>query len=101
VARLSELPVGEAMGFAGPGGVPAVLVRLAQHHVVAYSRICTHAGCEVGYDQSARLLVCPCHGAEFDPSRKAMPVAGPAPTALRRIRVQIDPASGTVVVPQS
>ncbi|MFL5796510.1 MAG: Rieske 2Fe-2S domain-containing protein [Actinomycetota bacterium] len=99
VAHLRDVPVGDAVGFAGPNGQPGVMVRLGQHDVVAFSRICTHAGCEVGYDAGARLLVCPCHGAEFDPSRRAMPVAGPAPTPLPAIPVRIDHANGTVVLP--
>ena len=67
--------------------------------VVAYTAICTHAGCEVGYDSSRELLVCPCHGAEFDPTRGARPVAGPAPTPLPSIKVEIDPSSGDVILP--
>jgi thiosulfate dehydrogenase (quinone) large subunit len=97
VARLSDVPVGDAVGFLTPGGEPAVMVRLGKHDVVAFSRICTHAGCEVGYDPGARLLVCPCHGAEFDPSRRALPVAGPAPVPLDPVPVRIDHANGTVV----
>jgi thiosulfate dehydrogenase [quinone] large subunit len=99
IIGLDRIPIGEAVGFSGPGGEPAVLVRLAPHNVVAFSRICTHAGCEVGYDAGARLLVCPCHGAEFDPSRKARPVAGPAPSPLQGIRVVIDPATQAVMLP--
>jgi thiosulfate dehydrogenase [quinone] large subunit len=99
IASLSEIPVGEAAAFVGPGDVPAVVVRLGADRVVAYSRICTHAGCAVGYDRQARLLVCPCHGAEFDPSRGARPVAGPAPTPLQPIRVLVDRATGEVVLP--
>jgi len=52
---------------------PAALVRLADGSVVAYSRVCTHAGCQVGFDPQAMLLVCLCHGAEFDPSYQAQP----------------------------
>jgi thiosulfate dehydrogenase [quinone] large subunit len=98
---LSRVPVGEAAAFTAPSGDPAVLVRLAQNDVVAFSRVCTHAGCSVGYDQNSRLLVCPCHGAEFDPARGARPVAGPTFTPLPAIKVAIDEASGEVVIPSS
>ncbi len=101
IATLSSLPVGSAVGFTGPGGTPAALVRLADGRVVAYSRICTHAGCAVGYDSNAHLLVCPCHGAEFDPAKRAAPVPGsPTSTPLAYIRVVVDHANGTVVLPQ-
>jgi thiosulfate dehydrogenase [quinone] large subunit len=99
IASLSNLQVGDAIGFDAPGVGPAALVRLGQDQVVAYSRVCTHAGCLVGYDPSARLLVCPCHGAEFDPARHAEVVAGPAPTPLPPVQVEIDAATGQVVLP--
>jgi thiosulfate dehydrogenase [quinone] large subunit len=73
---------------------------LANDQVVAYSRVCTHAGCAVGYDQSARILICPCHGAEFDPAHNAQPIAGPTSTPLQSIRVVVDAPSGKVILPQ-
>jgi len=98
IAALSSIPVGGAIPFEAPGIGAAALVRIGRDQVVAYSRTCTHAGCEVGYDRSAELLVCPCHGAEFDPTDGARPVAGPAPTALRKVNVEIDQATGQVVL---
>ncbi len=99
ITTLDRLPVGKAIAFTAPGVGAAVLVRLAQDRVVAYSRICTHAGCLVGYDSSNRLLYCPCHGAEFDPAHGAQPVAGPAPTALQTIPVVVDPQTRKVILP--
>ena len=100
VASLDSIAVGQAVGFTGPGSEPAVLVRLGQNKVVAFSRVCPHAGCLVGYDSTAELLVCPCHGAEFDPAKDAEPVAGPTATPLPPIAVAIDKATGEVVLPQ-
>jgi thiosulfate dehydrogenase [quinone] large subunit len=97
VAKLDQIPVGSAIPFDDPAQGPSVLVRLSQHRVVAYSRTCTHAGCAVGYDAGSGLLVCPCHGAEFDPTRGAEVVSGPAPFALANVPVAIDSATGTVV----
>jgi thiosulfate dehydrogenase [quinone] large subunit len=99
LTTLDALPVGKAVGFSAPGVGAAVLVRLANERVVAYSRVCTHAGCLVGYDPSSRILVCPCHGAEFDPAQHATPIAGPAPTPLQPIRVEVDRATGQVILP--
>jgi len=96
IAQLDRLPVGGSATFQDPASGPAILLRLGEDRVAAFSRVCTHAGCLVNYDQGAGLLVCPCHGAEFDPARKAQPVAGPAPTALPQIHVVIDQSSGTV-----
>jgi ubiquinol-cytochrome c reductase iron-sulfur subunit len=51
---------------------------------VAYSKICTHAGCSVGLfgvdnrePDTLRQLVCPCHQSIFDPVDSARPVVGP------------------------
>jgi thiosulfate dehydrogenase (quinone) large subunit len=101
IAKLSSIPVGGAIGFDGPGNTPAALVRLGRNDVVAYSRVCTHAGCLVGYDQSQRILYCPCHGAEYDPARGAEVIGGPAPRPLPEITVKIDRSTGEVVLPNS
>jgi len=100
IANLSKLPIGQAVGFSAPGVGPAALVRLANGSVVAYSRVCTHAGCLVGYDTGAQLLVCPCHGAEFDPARQAAPTPGsPTSTPLQMIHVVVDKGTGDVILP--
>jgi thiosulfate dehydrogenase (quinone) large subunit len=101
IASLDRLNVGDAMAFNDPGVGPAVLLRTGRKSVVAFSRICTHAGCEVGYDSSARILVCPCHGAEFDPSQGAKPISGPTSTPFPSIDVAIDPSSGDVILPSA
>jgi thiosulfate dehydrogenase [quinone] large subunit len=87
------------VGFDAPGVGPAVLVRTATNEVCAFSRVCTHAGCLVGYDASSQILVCPCHGAEYDPARHAVPIAGPTSTPLQPVKVVLDKASGQVILP--
>jgi thiosulfate dehydrogenase (quinone) large subunit len=99
ITSLDRLPVGEAIGFTAPGVGAAVLVRLANDEVVAYSRTCTHAGCLVGYDPSNQILICPCHGAEFDPARGAAAIAGPTSTALPTVDVVVDPNTRSVILP--
>lgn len=68
-------------------GDPAVLVDLGGNHVAAYDAVCTHAGCTVEYESSDQRLICPCHGAVFDPAHDAQVLAGPAPSALTRLQV--------------
>jgi ubiquinol-cytochrome c reductase iron-sulfur subunit len=95
-------------------GAPVVLVRLpedalelpagrsgwAPAGIVAYSKICTHAGCAVSlyrtpkFDpvEPAPALVCPCHYSTFDPAAGGKVTFGPAGRALPQLPLAIDPA---------
>ena len=58
---------------------------------VAYSKICTHAGCPVGlYEQSTGRLFCPCHQSVFDALNGARPTSGPAIRPLPQLPLAID-----------
>jgi ubiquinol-cytochrome c reductase iron-sulfur subunit len=64
---------------------------------VAYSKVCTHAGCPVGlYRESQHTLICPCHQSEFDVLRGAKPISGPAARPLPQLPIRRD-ADGTFV----
>jgi ubiquinol-cytochrome c reductase iron-sulfur subunit len=64
---------------------------------VAYSKICTHAGCPVGlYRASQHTLICPCHQSEFYVLEGAKPVSGPAARPLPQLPIQLQ-ADGTFV----
>jgi ubiquinol-cytochrome c reductase iron-sulfur subunit len=55
---------------------------------VAYSKVCTHAGCPVGlYRASEHMLICPCHQSTFDVLHGATPVFGPAGRALPQLPI--------------
>jgi ubiquinol-cytochrome c reductase iron-sulfur subunit len=63
---------------------------------VAYSRVCTHAGCPVGeYEVEQSLLLCLCHRSTFDVLRAAVPTGGPAARALPQLPLYAD-ADGTL-----
>ncbi len=60
--------------------------------VVAYSKLCTHAGCPVGlYADEYHQLTCPCHFSIFDVLRGAEPVEGPASRPLPQLPLGADP----------
>jgi thiosulfate dehydrogenase [quinone] large subunit len=88
IATLAELPIGATKNFTAADGSAAVLFR-SKAGVFAYSRICTHQGCMVNYDAGSNTLLCPCHGAAFDPTKDAAVVSGPAPAPLAKIKVAI------------
>jgi quinol---cytochrome c reductase iron-sulfur subunit len=58
---------------------------------VAYSKLCTHAGCPVGLFRSTdQVLICPCHQSTFDVTRGAIPVFGPAARPLPQLPLEVD-----------
>jgi len=59
--------------------------------LVAYSKVCTHAGCPVGlYQPEDHTLLCPCHQSTFDVLNGARPLVGPAAVALPQLPLAID-----------
>jgi ubiquinol-cytochrome c reductase iron-sulfur subunit len=59
--------------------------------LIAYSKICTHAGCPVGlYQASSHELLCPCHQSAFDVLRHARPTFGPAAAPLPQLPLRLD-----------
>jgi ubiquinol-cytochrome c reductase iron-sulfur subunit len=58
---------------------------------VAYSKICTHAGCPVSlYEQETSKILCPCHQSQFDITQGAKPVFGPATRPLPQLPLAVD-----------
>ncbi len=90
-------------------GAPLVLVRLpleqirerrdwAPQGIVAYSKICTHAGCAIALFRKPTFaaleprpaLVCPCHYSTFDPAAAGKVLYGPAGRALPQLPLEVD-----------
>jgi thiosulfate dehydrogenase [quinone] large subunit len=78
------------------GGDPAIIVRLNSGKYVAYDATCTHQGCPVGWDARDQVLLCPCHGAAFDPSNNGAVLGGPARRPLTKLPIVIDKQAGTI-----
>lgn len=58
---------------------------------LAYSKVCTHAGCPVGlYEELTQQMLCPCHQSLFDVYTGCEPVFGPAPRPLPQLPLYID-----------
>lgn len=57
---------------------------------LAYSKVCTHAGCPVGlYRASAHELFCPCHQSTFDVLRDGKVLFGPAARPLPQLPIAV------------
>jgi len=99
IAQISAIAKNSAKPFTLPTtGTPGVLVHLPNGQFVAYDAACTHAGCTVDYDPASQLLQCPCHGAAFDPAKNAEVVNPPASTALAAVKIQVDSATGAIML---
>jgi ubiquinol-cytochrome c reductase iron-sulfur subunit len=58
---------------------------------VAFSKVCTHAGCPVGlYQPDRHRLICPCHQGTFDVLDGARPIFGPVPRPLPQLPLEVD-----------
>ncbi len=108
--RADDVPLGGLVtvfpeGHEGSADAQTVLIRVrpgtldprpgredwAPEGLVAYSKVCTHAGCPVGlYDAGSHQLLCPCHQSAFDVLDAAEPVFGPAARALPQLPLDID-----------
>lgn len=99
-------------------GSPVVVVRVdpgslrlpperrswAPQGILAFSQVCTHAGCAVTLfrypvdEETSQppALVCPCHYSTFDVRRGARPVFGPAARALPQLPLAIAADGGLV-----
>jgi ubiquinol-cytochrome c reductase iron-sulfur subunit len=79
--------------------LPAERAAWAPDGFVAYSKLCTHAGCPVGlYRSSQHTLICPCHQSEFDVLDGARPISGPAARALPQLPIQRAPDGSFVAL---
>lgn len=99
VADVEALKVDVPMPFSYPDqSSPAIAVRLRQagiggvgpgSAIVAFSLLCTHKGCPVGYRPERKLLICPCHWSSFDPAKAGQMVIGQGSQPLPQILLRI------------
>ena len=86
---LADVAIGDTYLFRYPTDAdPAILLRLADREVVAFSQKCTHLGCVVYFEAEEDRWHCPCHEGNFEP-RTGEVISGPPPRALGRIDVEI------------
>lgn len=102
-AKLSEIG---GLGCVSAGAIDILLIRDAQDSILAFDRYCTHQNLDMSecdnnalpgqWDQTTRQLTCRWHTSVFDEDGKV--VSGPAPSPIRRYRVEFDAAAGTGTV---
>ena len=83
----SELPVGASKDVM-IGVTPAIIINTRDKGFLAFSRVCTHLGCLVIYDQERQVFICPCHAGTFDLEGKV--ISGPPPKPLPKFSVRVE-----------
>ncbi|PXA67839.1 ubiquinol-cytochrome c reductase iron-sulfur subunit [Cryobacterium arcticum] len=86
IALLSDVPVGGAVAVM-LNGSQVIVSQPTEGTVVAFSAICTHAGCMVAPEKTG--LSCPCHQSLFDTATGAV-LQGPATEPLAEVSVTLD-----------
>jgi Rieske Fe-S protein len=85
-----------AMSFTNPAdGQGSLLIHLPNGKFVACERACTHQGAWVNYNTTSGQLVCPAHGAIFDPTNGCSHVSGPGSGPLANVAITVN-ANGTI-----
>lgn len=78
------------------GSTPAIVFRTGASAFLALSRVCTHQGCTVSWQSSAKKFQCPCHGSEFDGSGNV--IKGPAARKLTTYTTKYQADANKLVV---
>ena len=87
VLKKSDIPAGAAMQVTF-NNKPVIVINRINEGFIAFSRVCTHFGCLVGYSREQGRLLCPCHAGEFSLNGKVL--AGPAPRPLDRVPLKVE-----------
>lgn len=92
----NKLGIGPRPGKAGTAvkypsaetGARAVAVSSSAGVLTVLENICTHMGCQTGWELSGGYWECPCHGSRFNPDRSAL--RGPATLPLTSLAFHIE-----------
>ncbi|MBV9819862.1 MAG: DoxX family membrane protein [Solirubrobacterales bacterium] len=85
IGAAGQLPPGQGALYRDPATHrPDIVIRHTDGSLTAFSAVCTHQGCTVGYQGGE--IVCPCHGSRFSSETGAV-LGGPAPLPLTGRRV--------------
>jgi len=64
-------------------GKKVAMYRASNNETINLSAVCTHLGCEVGWNNTDKTWDCPCHGARFKSDGTVK--QGPATNSLQKL----------------
>jgi cytochrome b6-f complex iron-sulfur subunit len=74
-----------------------LVVRTSEDTFIAVDIKCTHKGCDVKYEDTRKIFVCPCHDSNFDIN--GIPKGGPAKKPLGIYKTSFKDGEVTISVP--
>jgi arsenite oxidase small subunit len=111
VSNVSDLQTNNYVTFDYPlVGESNMIVKLGQQaeggvgpdgDIVAFSIVCQHLGCVVGYRANSAnapgpVGACPCHGSVYDLVNGGRVLGGPAPRNIPQVMLQLDESTGDI-----
>lgn len=84
---LSELPENSSK-FIKIDDEEVLIIRQSGMNIIAFSALCSHLDCIVGYRKNENDIICNCHGSSFN--LDGMPHQGPAREPLTKYKVTIE-----------
>lgn len=69
------------------GNKPVIVLRLAENDVRAFSAVCTHLSCIVGFRKDKQLIWCNCHNGVYN--LHGINIGGPPPRPLTPFKVDL------------
>lgn len=81
---LSELPENSSK-FILIDDEPVLVIRKSGEDIIAFSAVCTHLNCLVGYRKNEKDIICNCHESTFN--LDGVPLSGPAKKQLSKYKV--------------
>lgn len=87
IGASDEVPENSSAVFTIPSNNdPGIVIHTPSGPFVAYNAVCPHMGCTVGYSSATEIIVCPCHGSEFQLSNGDV-IQGPATRGLTKLNI--------------
>lgn len=106
VGKAGGMPVNQTVNFSYPdASSPCYAIRMGapvtggvgpNKDIVAFSALCTHMGCPVGYDGATKTFKCGCHFSIFDPENGGQMVCGQATEDLPKVLLDYDAKTDSV-----
>ena len=93
VGKLEDFPAGTAKTVL-INEQPVLVIRTADGEFRAFSALCTHLQCVVGYSVERNRIECPCHQGVY--SIEGQNISGPPPRPLEELPVSLN--EGAVIV---